>query len=208
MRAPVPFVAPPMPVVASPVIRDDVALDAIAPATWNALAGQQPFLTHAFLYRAAHDGLRGAAHGLDAALPDGVARATRWSARCRCTRRRTATANTCSTGVGPRPIAGTAAATIRSSLAAIPFTPVPGPRVLAPDAARAPRAARARARSRAARHVFVAARAVSARRPKRAEGRSARHDPARRACSSTGPTRAIATSTISWPRSRTTSARR
>src|SRR6185436_7631318 len=44
-----PFVAPPMPVVASPVIRDDVAHDAIAPATWDALAARQPFLTHAFL---------------------------------------------------------------------------------------------------------------------------------------------------------------
>jgi len=38
-----------MPVVASPVIRDDVALSAIAPADWNALAAGQPFLTHEFL---------------------------------------------------------------------------------------------------------------------------------------------------------------
>jgi predicted N-acyltransferase len=49
MRSPVPFVATPMPVVASPVIRDDVALADIPAAHWNVLAGEQPFLTHEFL---------------------------------------------------------------------------------------------------------------------------------------------------------------
>jgi predicted N-acyltransferase len=38
-----------MPVVASPVIRDDVALSAVAPADWNALTAGQPFLSHEFL---------------------------------------------------------------------------------------------------------------------------------------------------------------
>src|SRR5215813_14194726 len=49
MRSPVPFVATPMPVVASPVVRDDVQLPEIAAADWNALVGAQPFLTHEFL---------------------------------------------------------------------------------------------------------------------------------------------------------------
>jgi len=48
MRSPVPFVATP-PVVASCLIRDDVALGHIAPADWDALAPGQPFLAHAFL---------------------------------------------------------------------------------------------------------------------------------------------------------------
>ena len=49
MRSPVPFVATPMPVVASPLVRDDVALCDIAVAEWDALAPESPFLTHAFL---------------------------------------------------------------------------------------------------------------------------------------------------------------
>ncbi len=49
MRAPVPFVAPPVPALMSPVIRDDVALATIDAAAWNALPGGQPFLSHAFL---------------------------------------------------------------------------------------------------------------------------------------------------------------
>jgi len=49
MRSPVPFVAPPMPVVASPVVRDDVPLAEIPAADWNAIGGGQPFLTHEFL---------------------------------------------------------------------------------------------------------------------------------------------------------------
>ena len=48
MRSPVPFVATP-PVVASALIRDDVALADIAPADWDALAPGQPFIAHAFL---------------------------------------------------------------------------------------------------------------------------------------------------------------
>jgi predicted N-acyltransferase len=49
MRSPVPFVATPMPVVASPLVRDDVALSDIAADDWNALAPGNPFLAHAFL---------------------------------------------------------------------------------------------------------------------------------------------------------------
>ncbi len=49
MRAPVPRPAPPLPVPVSPVIRDDVPLGAIAPGDWDALAAGHPFLRHAFL---------------------------------------------------------------------------------------------------------------------------------------------------------------
>jgi hypothetical protein len=49
MRSPIPFAPPPMPVVASALVRDDVPLEAIPPADWNALAGSQPFLDHRFL---------------------------------------------------------------------------------------------------------------------------------------------------------------
>jgi uncharacterized protein len=49
MRAPVPFVAPSVPVPASPLIRTDVALSAIDAPAWDALAPDQPLLSHAFL---------------------------------------------------------------------------------------------------------------------------------------------------------------
>lgn len=48
MRSPVPFIATP-PVVASPLVRDDVPLSDIGAEDWDALAPGQPFLTHAFL---------------------------------------------------------------------------------------------------------------------------------------------------------------
>ena len=54
MRAPVPFTPPTLPVVSSPLIRDDVALGDIAAPAWTALSGSQPFLSHAFL-TALHD---------------------------------------------------------------------------------------------------------------------------------------------------------
>ncbi len=133
MRAPIPFVAPPMPVVASPVIRDDVALDAIAPATWDALAGSQPFLTHAFLT---------ALHATGCAVPR-----TGWKPQYLTAWREHEL-------IGALPLYakahsygeyvfdwGWAEAYRRHGrryypklLAAIPFTPVPGPRVLSPDA--------------------------------------------------------------------------
>ena len=154
MRSPVPFVATPMPVVASPVIRDDVALSDIAPATGTRSRRAARSSTHAFLT---------ALHRPGCATPR-----TGWTPRyltawdghrlarraCRCTRRRTATANTSSTGAGRKPIGATAAATTRSSSCAVPFTPVSGPRILARARAGAPRDARARARARAARHSY------------------------------------------------------
>jgi predicted N-acyltransferase len=134
MRAPVPFVAPPMPVVASPMIREDVALRDIAPADWNALTGGQPILSHAFLTAL---GVAGCA----------VPR-TGWSPRF-------LTAWLGETLIGALPLYakshsygeyvfdwGWAEAYRRHGrryypklVAAVPFTPVPGPRVLAHDAA-------------------------------------------------------------------------
>ena len=176
MRAPIPFVAPPMPVVASPVIRDDVALDAIAPATWDALAGSQPFLTHAFLT---------ALHTTGCAVPR-----TGWKPRYLTAWREHAL-------IGALPLYakahsygeyvfdwGWAEAYRRHGrryypklLAAIPFTPVPGPRLLSPDAG-VRRALLEYALDAVRRGMyFLAARAVSAR---RRSGRrtSAGHDPA------------------------------
>ncbi|MCC7039216.1 MAG: N-acetyltransferase [Burkholderiales bacterium] len=51
MQPLVPFAAPPLPVATSPHLRTDVTLAEIAPAAWDALAGDalQPFVTHAFL---------------------------------------------------------------------------------------------------------------------------------------------------------------
>ena len=43
MRSPVPYIPPPLPALAAPVIRDDIALQDIAPSDWNALTGGQPF---------------------------------------------------------------------------------------------------------------------------------------------------------------------
>ena len=130
MRAPVPFVPPPLPVVASPLVRDDVALDSIAPAAWDALAGGQPFVSHAFL---------SALHASGCAAPR-----TGWTPRY-------LTAWHDRVLVGALPLYakshsygeyvfdwGWAEAYRRHGrryypklLAAVPFTPVPGPRVLA-----------------------------------------------------------------------------
>lgn len=133
MRAPVPFVAPPMPVVASPMIREDVALRDIAPAEWSALTGGQPLLSHAFLTALDVTGC---------AVPR-----TGWSPRF-------LTAWHGETMIGALPLYakshsygeyvfdwGWAEAYRRHGrryypklVAAVPFTPVPGPRVLAQDA--------------------------------------------------------------------------
>jgi uncharacterized protein len=133
MRPPILFVPPPLPVVASPVIRDDVALADIAPEDWDALAGAQPFLSHAFL-AALHD--------------SGCASAeTGWSPRYLTAWRE-------GTLAGAMPLYakahsygeyifdwGWADAYRRHGrryypklVAAIPFTPVPGPRLLASEA--------------------------------------------------------------------------
>ncbi|MCC7325808.1 MAG: N-acetyltransferase [Burkholderiales bacterium] len=122
-----------MPVVASPAIRDDVALRRIAAADWNALAGGQPFVSHAFL---------SALETTGCAVPR-----TGWSPRF-------LTAWQGDTLVGALPLYakahsygeyvfdwGWAEAYRRHGrryypklLAAVPFTPVPGPRILAADA--------------------------------------------------------------------------
>jgi predicted N-acyltransferase len=54
MRAPTPHSVSPAPAAAAPRIRDDVALDAIDAGAWDSLAGGHPFLLHAFL-SALHD---------------------------------------------------------------------------------------------------------------------------------------------------------
>ena len=134
MRAPVPFSPPSLPVVASALIRDDVPLRAIAPADWNALAGSQPFLSHAFL---------SALHETGCASPD-----TGWTPNYLTAWREGAL-------VGALPLYskvhsygeyvfdwGWADAYRRHGrryypkwVVAVPFTPVPGPRVLAADVA-------------------------------------------------------------------------
>jgi predicted N-acyltransferase len=54
MHAPVPYSQPRPPVVASPLIRDDVPLSAIAPDAWNDLAAHAPLLSHAY-FSALHE---------------------------------------------------------------------------------------------------------------------------------------------------------
>ena len=133
MRPPVPFSPPPLPVPSSPAVRDDVQLNAIAAATWDALTDGQPFLSHAFLT---------ALHATGCA-----SRTTGWQPRY-------VTAWRDGVLVGALPLYakthsygeyvfdwGWADAYRRHGrryypklLAAIPFTPVPGPRLLAADA--------------------------------------------------------------------------
>jgi predicted N-acyltransferase len=134
MRAPVPFTPPSLPVVASALIRNDVTLADIRPEYWNALAGSQPFLSHAFL---------SALHDTGCASPE-----TGWSPHYL-----TAWRDGMLVGALPRYSKvhsfgeyvfdwGWADAYRRHGrryypkwIVAIPFTPVPGPRVLAADAA-------------------------------------------------------------------------
>jgi uncharacterized protein len=133
MHSPVPFLPPPLPVIASPLIRDDVALQDIPAASWNAISGAQPFLSHAFLT---------ALHDTGCAAPE-----TGWTPRY-------VTAWRDGVLVGALPLYskthsygeyvfdwGWADAYRRHGrryypkwVAAVPFTPVPGPRLLAPDA--------------------------------------------------------------------------
>jgi predicted N-acyltransferase len=130
MHAPVPY-SRPRPPVAAPVIRDDIALSAIAPATWNALAGRAPLLSHEYF---------SALHDTGCASP-----ATGWEPRF-------VTAWERSTLIGAMPLYakthsygeyvfdwGWADAYRRYGrryypklVAAVPFTPVPGARLLAP----------------------------------------------------------------------------
>jgi len=129
--SPIPVAAATVPALA---VRDDVPLRDVAPATWNALVDGQPFLTHAFL---------DALHATGCASPR-----TGWAERYLTAWRGDAL-------VGAMPLYakahsygeyvfdwGWAEAYKRHGrryypklLAAIPFTPVPGPRALTRDAA-------------------------------------------------------------------------
>ena len=132
MRAPVPYSAPPAPVACSPVLREDVPLADIPVQSWDALAPGQPLLSHAF-FSALHD--------------SGCAsRRTGWVPRF-------LTAWNGGKLVGAMPLYAKshsygeyvfdwawADAYRRHGrryypklVAAIPFTPVSGPRILAPD---------------------------------------------------------------------------
>src|SRR6266542_1943139 len=123
----------PLPDARSPVIRSDVPLSAIDAREWNALAPSHPFLSHAFLSALHETGC--------------ASRETGWQARF-------VTAWRDGTLVGAMPLYakahsygeylfdwGWADAYRRHGrryypklLAAIPFTPVPGPRLLTADA--------------------------------------------------------------------------
>lgn len=133
MHAPVPYVQPRPPVVLSPLIRDDVPLSAIDAAAWNRLAHDKPLLSHAYF---------DALHRTRCAAAE-----TGW-------RPRFLTAWDGSTLTGAMPLYekthsygeyvfdwGWADAYRRHGrryypklVAAIPFTPVPGARLLAEDA--------------------------------------------------------------------------
>lgn len=129
MRAPVTFSPVPLPVPTSPVIRNDVALADIGASAWDALVSGHPFLSHAFL---------SALHDTGCAV-----RETGWQARY-------VTAWRDGALVGALPLYakahsygeyvfdwGWADAYRRHGrryypklVAAVPFTPVPGPRIL------------------------------------------------------------------------------
>jgi predicted N-acyltransferase len=133
MHAPVPYSHPRPPVAIAPLIRDDVPLSAIDPFAWNRLAHDAPLLSHEY-FRALHD--TGCA-----------SRETGWQARF-------LTAWDRSTLIGALPLYakthsygeyvfdwGWADAYRRYGrryypklVAAVPFTPVPGARMLADDA--------------------------------------------------------------------------
>ena len=130
MHAPVPY-SQPRPPVATPVVRSDVTLAQITPEAWNALAGHAPLLSHEYF---------SALHDTGCASP-----ATGWEPRF-------LTAWERSTLVGAMPLYakthsygeyvfdwGWADAYRRYGrryypklVCAVPFTPVPGPRLLAP----------------------------------------------------------------------------
>ena len=133
MHAPVPYSRSRPPVAVSPLIRDDVPLSAIEPAHWDRLAGGAPLLSHAYF---------SALHDTGCASPK-----TGWQPRF-------LTAWERGTLAGALPLYakshsygeyvfdwGWADAYRRYGrryypklVAAIPFTPVPGARLLAPDA--------------------------------------------------------------------------
>jgi predicted N-acyltransferase len=132
MHAPVPYSRHRPPVAVSPLIRDDVALSQIAADDWNQLAGGLPLLSHQYF---------SALHRTRCAAPE-----TGWTPRF-------LTAWNQSQLIGAMPLYakshsygeyvfdwGWADAYRRYGrryypklVAAIPFTPVPGPRLIADD---------------------------------------------------------------------------
>jgi len=130
MHAPVPYSRPRPPVAVSPLIRDDVPLSEIDPAEWNALSSDMPLLSHQYF---------SALHETGCAAPE-----TGWLPRF-------LTAWNRSELIGALPLYakahsygeyvfdwGWADAYRRYGrryypklVAAVPFTPVPGPRLLA-----------------------------------------------------------------------------
>ena len=132
MHAPVPYSRPRPPVAVSPLIRDDVALSQIAAHDWNPLAGNLPLLSHEYF---------SALHRTRCAAPE-----TGWTPRF-------LTAWDQAKLIGAMPLYakthsygeyvfdwGWADAYRRYGrryypklVAAIPFTPVPGPRLIGDD---------------------------------------------------------------------------
>ena len=132
-HAPVPYSQPRPPVAAPPAIRDDVRLEAIEPSQWDRVAGGAPLLSHAYF---------SALHASRCAAEE-----TGWQPRFLTAWERSAL-------VGALPLYakshsygeyvfdwGWADAYRRHGrryypklVAAVPFTPVPGARLLAPDA--------------------------------------------------------------------------
>ena len=132
MHAPVPYSRPRPPVAVSPLIRDDVALSQIAAHDWNQLAGNLPLLSHEYF---------SALHRTRCAAPE-----TGWTPRF-------LTAWDQAKLIGAMPLYakthsygeyvfdwGWADAYRRYGrryypklVAAIPFTPVPGPRLIGDD---------------------------------------------------------------------------
>ena len=120
---------------------------------WNTLVGEDdPFLEHAFLDALERSGSVGERRRLRAAPGPGARRGARCRARSRSTSRTTATASSSSTGPGPTPRTAPGIRYYPKLVAAIPFTPATGHRLLlarpAPTRAAVTRRAARRGRAR------------------------------------------------------------
>jgi len=133
MRAPSPAAATPWPVPAAPLVREDVALADIAPSDWDALTKGHPLLSHAFLHALHQTGC--------------ATQATGWQPRYLTAWRGKALVGAVplyakSHSYGEYVFDWAWADAYRrygqryypKLVAAIPFTPVPGPRVLGAEA--------------------------------------------------------------------------
>jgi predicted N-acyltransferase len=132
MRVPVPRPPARPPVAASPLIRDDVPLAGIAAAEWDPLAAGQPFLSHAFLSALHETGCATRETGWDPRFLTAW-----WGDRLAAAMPLYAKTHSYGEYVFDW---GWADAYKRHGrryypklVAAVPFTPVPGPRLLAPD---------------------------------------------------------------------------